>query len=503
MGSSVRKQMAVSPLNMIPITDRGQGADLQNQPQLRYSAGLPTSSPAQSVVSTTAPHPHPIRPPDDVVEIARRLEREGHEAWCVGGAVRDALLGHPHEDWDLATSATPDEMRRIFGRRAKPVGVEFGTVGVLGRPGHMHEVTTFRRDVRTDGRHAEVEFGASLDDDLARRDFTINAIAYHPLRRELRDPHGGRRDLERRIVRAVGDPEARMREDRLRALRALRFAGRLGFEIDPATWRAIVASAPHMGRLSAERVKQEIEKTMEQLRRPSGAIALWLDSGIMAALVPDVARTLDPRALAALDCVGAPGATPNPARASLRRLLRIALLFTGLDGAGAARALASLRFSKHDAGLVATLVERWHGVGREMGAALESGEMAGDARVRRWISALGRPLVSPAMRLFAALWAAARDRGEAAPSVRSVRALHRRLVRSAFGDPVELRDLALDGDDLRRAGIPAGPGLGKILHRLLDEVLEDPALNRPDLLLARAARLHEDGASAGGAPDDR
>src|SRR6185503_18176185 len=179
-------------------------------------------------------------------------------AWCVGGAIRDALLGHPHLDWDLATSATPPDVRRIFGhRRTIPVGIEFGTVGVLDDNGVMHEVTTFRRDVKTDGRHAEVEFGVSLDDDLARRDFTINAIAYSPTTDELRDPFRGRDDLRHGIVRAVGDAGARMREDRLRALRGIRFASRFGFELDRATVEAIRESAPHMNRLSAERVKQE------------------------------------------------------------------------------------------------------------------------------------------------------------------------------------------------------------------------------------------------------
>src|SRR5262245_50227825 len=166
----------------------------------------------------------PLNPPAAVLEIARRLEDAGFEAWCVGGAIRDALLGHPHLDWDLATSATPQEVRRLFGKRTIPVGIEFGTVGVLDQSGTMHEVTTFRRDVKTDGRHAVVEFGASLDDDLSRRDFTINAIAYSPSKKELQDPFDGQRDLARRIVRAVGDADARMREDRLRALRAIRFA---------------------------------------------------------------------------------------------------------------------------------------------------------------------------------------------------------------------------------------------------------------------------------------
>src|SRR5437868_3008704 len=211
-----------------------------------------------------------LNPPPAVLEIAERLEKAGYEAWCVGGAIRDALLGHPHLDWDLATSATPEAVRELFGfKRTIPVGIAFGTVGVLDRSGGMHEVTTFRRDVRTDGRHAEVEFGVSLDDDLARRDFTINAIAYSPRRDELRDPFQGRRDLERRIVRAVGDADARMREDRLRALRAMRFAARFGFSIDHETLAAIRASAPFLGRLSAERVKQELDKTMEQVALPS------------------------------------------------------------------------------------------------------------------------------------------------------------------------------------------------------------------------------------------
>src|SRR6185503_10631276 len=146
-----------------------------------------------------------LRPPASVLDIVRDLEKAGFEAWCVGGAVRDAILGQIHLDWDLATNAKPDQVRTVFGRkRTIPVGVEFGTVGVLDELGILHEITTFRRDVRTDGRHAEVEFGASLDEDLARRDFTINAIAFSPTRQELRDPFGGQEDLRTRTVRAVG-----------------------------------------------------------------------------------------------------------------------------------------------------------------------------------------------------------------------------------------------------------------------------------------------------------
>jgi tRNA nucleotidyltransferase (CCA-adding enzyme) len=215
-----------------------------------------------------------LRPPRAVLRIAETLEKAGFETWCVGGAVRDALLGHPHLDWDLATAARPENVMKLF-RRTVPVGVAFGTVGVLDDQGILHEVTTFRRDVHTDGRHAVVEFGASLEEDLARRDFTINAIAFDPKSRRVEDPYHGRDDLAKRVIRSVGNAHDRMREDRLRSLRALRFAARFGFEIDPDTWSAITASAPFLGRLSAERVKQEIEKTIRcsrvRARTPCGS----------------------------------------------------------------------------------------------------------------------------------------------------------------------------------------------------------------------------------------
>ncbi|HRP08292.1 MAG TPA: polynucleotide adenylyltransferase, partial [Gemmatimonadales bacterium] len=209
--------------------------------------------------------PDSIEIPASVLEIVDRLEAEGHETWCVGGAIRDALLGDPHSDVDLATAALPAVVRRIF-RRTVPIGIEHGTVGVLDSDGVLHEVTTFRRDVRTDGRHAEVEFGASLDDDLARRDFTINAIAWHPRRREWCDPFGGIDDIRAGLVRAVGVAEQRFREDRLRIIRAIRFATRLGFAIEPETWAAARRLASDTGELSAERVRDEWWKSVDRAR---------------------------------------------------------------------------------------------------------------------------------------------------------------------------------------------------------------------------------------------
>jgi len=426
-----------------------------------------------------------LSPPGPVLDIAKRLENEGFETWCVGGAVRDALLGHPHLDWDLATAATPPQVRRLFPRTI-PVGIEFGTVGVLDRNGTMHEVTTFRRDVETDGRHAVVTFGATIDEDLARRDFTLNAIAYHPKTDRLHDPFEGQQDIVRRVVRAVGDPQERMREDRLRALRAIRFAARFDFEIDPATWRAIADSAPHLGRLSAERVKQELEKTMEQVERPSRALELWRESGALHALLPAIEhvaaltlRTLDhlPRAVGK--------------RASQRKMLRLVALFSDLSPREAEKTARKLRFSNQQIAWIRAVVEHAKPVRAEVDAAHASAETPSPTQIRKWIAAAGRTRIPSVMRLVAAQSSALRDAGQAGLSARAMNGLYRRVIRSAFRDPVELSDLAVGGDDLRGAAVAEGPEMGWVLHRLLDVVLEDPRRNTVEELLRFAVELVE------------
>ena len=427
-----------------------------------------------------------LHPTDSVLEIAARLEAAGFEAWCVGGAIRDALLGGAPLDWDLATSATPDEVRSIFGRRRTiPVGIEFGTVSVLDDDGVHHEITTFRRDVRTDGRHAVVEFGASLDEDLARRDFTINAIAYRPKTDELRDPFGGRADIERGVVRAVGDAEQRMKEDRLRALRAIRFASRYGFAIEPATLAAIRGSAPHLTRLSHERVQQELVKTMEQVRSPSQALRVWRDVGALAVLVPALGE-LDEVALATLDALprAEEGAMLRPQRTSNR----IAALFLDASAAETRRTLSALRFSKHETRWAAALVERWHSLAEEMTVELLAGSPP-EVKVRRWLARIGRLYAGAFLRVALARWTALRAVGVATPDGAAVRSLHRALRRSLFGDPIELADLQVTGDDLRHAGIPAGPIYAKILHALLEWVLEDPSRNTREALLGEVPRI--------------
>ena len=440
-----------------------------------------------------------LNPPATVRRIAERLEEAGFETWCVGGAVRDALLGHPHLDWDLATAATPGEVQKLF-KRTKPVGIEFGTVGVIDINNVMHEVTTFRRDVNTDGRHAVVEFGASLEEDLARRDFTINAIAYSPKKDELRDPYNGRQDLERKIIRAVGDPVDRMREDRLRALRAIRFATRFGFEIDPKTWAAIVESAPYLTRLSAERVKQEIEKTMDQVKFPSQAFAKWRDSGAFKTLIPSLAHVTNQQ-LRPLDHLRRPLLPGRPAR----RITRIAALFAAAPGVTVRKTLKDLRFSNSETEWIAILIERWQQIGPEMTRALLDAEerFARDpwgertpptGVMRSWAASAGRTRLAPLLRLADAFWWAAREAGQPAPYKQTVAAAFKRAVKIAYKDAIELADLVIDGSDLEKLGI-RGPQVGVTLRRLLEAVINDPRQNIRDRLLKLAQESGQDGIS--------
>lgn len=413
-----------------------------------------------------------LNPPPTVKEITQTLERAGHEAWCVGGAVRDALLGIETLDWDLATSARPEQVQKLF-RRTVPVGIKFGTVGVLDRDGVMHEVTTFRHDIETDGRHAVVRFGASLDEDLARRDFTINAIAVHAERLDVRDPFDGRGDLERRVLRCVGDAPERMREDRLRALRALRFAGRFDFSLEPATWDAIAASAPHLGRLSMERVKQELDKVMEQVTRPARTMERYREAGILRALIPELADAPAAR-FAALDFLAQPGLARRPDR----RMLRLAALFVE-PGAPPSRTLErtlkQLKFSNLESRATLSLAAAAGQLDLDRLRSLGDG-----AEMRRLLATVGRLMVPGLSRL---LWARARAEGvEAAAGVAGVR-LYRAALRSAMRDPLTVADLAVDGEDLRLAGVPEGKAMGSVLKKLLECVIEEPMRNTREELL--------------------
>jgi tRNA nucleotidyltransferase (CCA-adding enzyme) len=424
-----------------------------------------------------------FKPPEEVVRIARTLEDAGFETWCVGGGIRDALLGEPHLDWDLATAAKPDDVRRLFPRTV-PVGIEFGTVGVLDNKNEMHEVTTFRRDVNTDGRHAVVEFGASLEDDLARRDYTINAIAYSPTRDEVRDPFDGLTDLNRRVVRAVGEPSERMREDRLRALRAIRFAARFGFEIDQPTWDAIVASAAHLKRLSAERVKQEIEKTMDQVRTPSKAFQMWRDSGALAVLVPPLANA-DDLDLSVIDYVRRPGDTGSSAKQSARKLARIAALFAAALPGEVAGTVKKLRFSNSEVKWLSSVIATTQDLAPEMKVAFLNIEAPPDSAIRHWAAIAGRTRFAFVLRLANARWCAEREAGMVAPREERVSSVYRRAIKIAYRDAIEVGDLAIGGDELGEIGIK-GPAVGSVLRNLLENVINDPSINTREKLLELA-----------------
>jgi len=392
--------------------------------------------------------PERIPIPEEVLEIARRLEAAGHQAWCVGGAIRDTLLGGVQKDFDLATSARPEQVQALFPSTV-PVGIKYGTVGVLDRERVLHEVTTFRQDIRTDGRHAEVAYGVSLDEDLARRDFTINAIAYHPLRGEWRDPFGGADDLERKRLRAVGDPAARFREDYLRVLRALRFAARLEFAVDPATWEALRDAADGLGQLSAERVRDEWVKGLATTRSLRRLLSLWRRSGGAAVWLPqlmseeeadawpgdDAPDARDPVVLTVLFC--------RDAVATMARLR--------MSNVEVARAAAMAAGPAEPEGQATRDVRRW----------LAAVDGAADDLVSLWQQRQGRPFP----------WAAA---------VEEVRASGAALSRSG---------LVISGQDLMAAGIPAGPAIGQVLERLLALVVDDPSLNVRDRLLSRAKEI--------------
>jgi tRNA nucleotidyltransferase (CCA-adding enzyme) len=387
--------------------------------------------------------PASLNIPEPILHIARTLEGAGFEAWCVGGTLRDNLLGHPGSDYDIATSATPEQVQRLFPKTVA-VGIRYGTVGVLDRRRELHEVTTFRRDVVTDGRHAVVEYGVALEEDLSRRDFTINAIAYHPLRQEWRDPFAGQRDLDQRLIRAVGDPARRFQEDYLRILRALRFAARFDFTIDPGTWQAARVAAPGLAQLSAERVRDEWFKGLRTAGSIRKLAALWAEVGAARVWIPELASS---------ESVPEPAAT-----------IRDPVLLTALLTSSPAAVLRRLKASNAE-------IDRAQGIerGPEAPAATDQ------SSVRRWLAAVGASAGD-----LAALWSL--RRGGKPPWAAAMEEIRRR------GDPLTRSDLAITGTDLEALGA-SGPRIGQTLAALLDRVLEEPALNTRDTLLALARKL--------------
>ena len=428
-----------------------------------------------------------------------RLHGAGYAAYAVGGCVRDSLLGRTPQDWDLCTSARPEQVLALFGEgQCIPTGLQHGTV-TIKYGGQLYETTTFRTEgAYTDGRHPdEVRFVPDVRQDLARRDFTINAMAYNDAE-GLIDPFGGQQDLQQGILRAVGDPATRFEEDALRILRLYRFAARFGFAIDPPTGQAARALCAHLDCVSVERIEEELSKLLA-----APAPAAYLDEKILKVIIPELSAPALQAAKSVVDACPA-GTEDLP--------VRWAALLMSLGEDGTRKALKRLRCSNALIEETAVLVRETGGGGgsfsedRPLGwDPAAAGSRAGDGMARfvseekasaapgqdaapdtaiRIRKLLGRYDLHTVQRL-AALGAAMEP--EQAADFAAQAELAAQL--DADGVCCRVSQLAVNGRDLMAAGIPAGPGLRRTLEALLDAVIRGQLLNERQCLLDAAGQI--------------
>ena len=399
-----------------------------------------------------------IRMDEGAAELLDTLHRAGYAAYVVGGCVRDSLLGLTPHDWDLCTSALPQQGMELFGEeKCIPTGLQHGTVTVK-QGGGLYEITTFRTEgTYTDGRHPdEVHFVPDVREDLARRDFTINAMAYNE-KEGLVDPFGGQTDLQSGILRAVGVSHQRFTEDALRILRLYRFAARFGFAIDPPTAQAAQELCAHLDCVSVERIEEELAKLLS-----APAPAAYLDEKILGVVLPE----LSPEALAAAKpvvdaCPAGEQALP----------VRLAALLLSLGEDGTRRTLRRLRCSNACIEETAVLV-REVVPGVPVSLNIYTRKLLGKynlCTVQR-LAALGTALQPEHAADFAAL-----------------SELAERL--DADGVCCRVSQLAVNGRDLMAAGVPAGPGIRKVLEALLDGVIREEYPNERQALLAAVQQL--------------
>ena len=428
-----------------------------------------------------------------------RLHGAGYAAYAVGGCVRDSLLGRTPQDWDLCTSARPEQVLALFGEgQCIPTGLQHGTV-TIKYGGQLYETTTFRTEgAYTDGRHPdEVHFVPDVRQDLARRDFTINAMAYNDAE-GLIDPFGGQQDLQQGILRAVGDPATRFEEDALRILRLYRFAARFGFAIDPPTGQAARALCAHLDCVSVERIEEELSKLLA-----APAPAAYLDEKILKVIIPELSAPALQAAKPVVDACPA-GTEDLP--------VRWAALLMSLGEDGTRKALKRLRCSNALIEETAVLVRETGGGGgsfsedRPLGwDPAAAGSRAGDGMARfvseekasaapgqdaapdtliRIRKLLGRYDLHTVQRL-AALGAAMEP--ERAADFTAQAELAAQLA--ADGVCCRVSQLAVNGRDLMAAGIPAGPGLRRTLEALLDAVIRGQLPNEQQCLLDAAGQI--------------
>ena len=388
-----------------------------------------------------------------------RLHAAGHAAYAVGGCVRDSLLGQTPHDWDLCTSATPEQVLELFGEaHCIPTGLQHGTVTVK-HGGELYEITTFRTEgAYSDGRHPDhVAFVPDVKEDLARRDFTINAMAYNA-EEGLIDPFGGQNDLAAGIVRAVGEPQRRFEEDALRILRLYRFAARFGFAIDPATGQAARALCRHLDCVSEERIAEELSRLLA-----APAPGAYLEAEVLAVIFPELEAAELPESRRILDALE-PGMEHVP--------VRLAALLCPLGEAGARAALKRLKCSNALTGTVATLV-------REAAAGMPGAALTLTAR--RFLSRYDLATITDLTALCSA------RHPEQAEAFAALQQEAARLVET--NACCRINQLAVNGRDLMDAGIRPGPGLRRVLDALLEQVLTGQLPNEKAALRAAAAQV--------------
>ena len=399
-----------------------------------------------------------IRMDEGAAELLDTLHRAGYAAYVVGGCVRDSLLGLTPHDWDLCTSALPQQGMELFGaEKCIPTGLQHGTVTVK-QGGGLYEITTFRTEgTYTDGRHPdEVHFVPDVREDLARRDFTINAMAYNE-KEGLVDPFGGQADLQSGILRAVGVPHQRFTEDALRILRLYRFAARFGFSIDPPTAQAAQELCAHLDCVSVERIEEELAKLLS-----APAPAAYLDEKILGVVLPELSQEALAAAKPVVDaCPAGEQALP----------VRLAALLLSLGEDGTRRTLRRLRCSN-------TCIEETAVLVRE---AVPGVPVSLNIYARRL---LGKYNLCTVQRL-AALGTALQP--EHAADFAALSELAEQL--DADGVCCRVSQLAVNGRDLMAAGVPAGPGIRKVLEALLDGVIREEYPNERQALLAAVQQL--------------
>lgn len=425
-------------------------------------------------------------------EIVRRLAGRGHRALWAGGFVRDRLIGRPAKDIDIATSARPEEVTALFETTLE-IGKAFGVIAV--RQGeHFYDVATFRREEgETDGRHPDRVQFTDEREDARRRDFTVNALFYDPLRDEVLDFVGGRADLERRLIRAVGDPAARFREDRLRMLRAVRFAATLDFALEPATANAIREQVGRITVVSRERIYSELDRLLTEARKPGDGLRLLRDTGLLAVLLPEIQATIgveqppqfhpegDVFTHTALMLDALPAA-PDPVLAWAVLLHDCGKPPTAEWSAGT-NGETRWRFNEHDQVGARLAVERLrdlkapsriqdgveHLVRNHM--RFSHADRMREATLRRLV---GHPLFPLELELHRLdCECSHRDLKQ----VRYLRDVLDRLRAEPVLPPPKVR-----GGDLLALGLAPGPGLGRGLRAVYDRQLENPAASREELL---------------------